>query len=129
MLLDEIELHLHPTWQKEAIDKLKTIFPNIQFFVTTHSPLVVSNINAEQLILMREGERIYSSSFPFGKEVNDILIDFFNLSSPRGIETEQSIEEARNALRSNDRQKYNKLMDVIKKQLPPSDKDVIAMIL
>lgn len=129
VLLDEIELHLHPTWQKEAIDKMKTIFPNIQFFVTTHSPLVVSNINAEQLILMREGERIYSSSFPFGKEVNDILIDFFNLSSPRGVEMEQSIEEAKNALRANDRQKYHRLMDEIKKQLPPSDKDVIAMTL
>ncbi|SCD20201.1 putative ATP-binding protein [Proteiniphilum saccharofermentans] len=129
VLLDEIELHLHPSWQKGVIDKLKEVFPNIQFFITTHSPLVVSNINAEQLILMREGERVYTSSLSFGKEVNDILIDFFNLSSPRGIEMERSIEEAKKALRSNNREEYNRLMDKIKNQLPPSDKDVIAMTL
>lgn len=129
VLLDEIELHLHPSWQKGVIDKLKEVFPNIQFFITSHSPLVVSNINAEQLILMREGERVCTSSLSFGKEMNDILIDFFNLSSPRGIEMERSIEEAKKALRSNNREEYNRLMDKIKNQLPPSDKDVIAMTL
>ena len=106
VLLDEIELHLHPSWQKEVIDKLKTVFPNIQFFITTHSPLVVSNINMEQLILMKDGERVYTSSLPFGKEVNDILIDFFHLSSPRGLEMEQFLEEAMGALNENDKVKY-----------------------
>lgn len=129
VLLDEIELHLHPSWQKEVIDKLKDVFPNIQFFITTHSPLVVSNIGANQLILMREGERVHSSALSFGKEVNDILIDFFNLSSPRGVEMEQTIEEAKKALKSNDREKYNRLISIIKDQLPPSDRDVIAMTL
>ena len=45
--IDEIELHLHPSLQQEIIARLCRAFPNIQFIVTTHSPLVISNFNAD----------------------------------------------------------------------------------
>ena len=41
VLIDEIELHMHPAWQREILSKLKKIFPNIQFIITTHSPQVL----------------------------------------------------------------------------------------
>lgn len=47
VLLDEIELHLHPTLQQEILQRFKTTFPNIQFIITTHSPLVISNFKAD----------------------------------------------------------------------------------
>lgn len=43
VLIDEIDLHLHPKWQREVLTKLREIFPNVQFVVTTHSPLVLSS--------------------------------------------------------------------------------------
>ena len=41
VLVDEIDLHLHPQWQREIILQLTTVFKNIQFIVTTHSPIIV----------------------------------------------------------------------------------------
>jgi predicted ATP-binding protein involved in virulence len=43
VLIDEVDLHLHPKWQQKIIGKLMTIFPEVQFVVTTHSPFVVSS--------------------------------------------------------------------------------------
>lgn len=43
VLIDEIEQHLHPHWQQEIVDLLRRIFPNIQFIVSSHSPLIVAN--------------------------------------------------------------------------------------
>jgi predicted ATP-binding protein involved in virulence len=45
VLIDEIELHMHPTWQRRIIPTLRDIFPNIQFIITTHSPQVLGEID------------------------------------------------------------------------------------
>lgn len=45
VLIDEIELHLHPQWQQDIIENLRSLFPNIQFIITTHSPIVLSTID------------------------------------------------------------------------------------
>jgi predicted ATP-binding protein involved in virulence len=47
VLIDEIELHLHPTLQQEILQRLQKTFPKIQFIATTHSPLVISNFKAD----------------------------------------------------------------------------------
>lgn len=44
VLIDEIELHMHPKWQRRIIGVLKEVFPNIQFIITTHSPQVLGEI-------------------------------------------------------------------------------------
>ena len=49
ILIDELDLHLHPKWQKEIVDDLKRTFPNCQFIVSTHSPFVIQSLNAEEL--------------------------------------------------------------------------------
>src|SRR5262249_3545187 len=59
VLIDEIDLHLHPTWQAELVPKLKKIFPRIQFVVTTHSPMVLSGFAEEEILRLehnREGD-------------------------------------------------------------------------
>lgn len=52
VLIDEIELHLHPKWQREVVEKLRTTFPNIQFIATTHSPFIVQSLHRDELILL-----------------------------------------------------------------------------
>ena len=54
VLVDEIELHLHPEWQKSVLPRLLQTFPNVQFVVTTHSPLVLAQLNS--LLYRKEGE-------------------------------------------------------------------------
>lgn len=50
VLIDELELHLHPNWQREVIEKLRRTFPNIQFIATTHSPFVIQALRPGELI-------------------------------------------------------------------------------
>lgn len=49
VLIDEVDLHLHPTWQQHIIQDLQHAFPNVQFVVTTHSPQVLSSVHARQI--------------------------------------------------------------------------------
>jgi predicted ATP-binding protein involved in virulence len=58
VLIDEIDLHLHPRWQRKVMSKLQEIFPKIQWVVTTHSPLVISgyDILPEQVLILTQEE-------------------------------------------------------------------------
>lgn len=56
VLVDEIDLHLHPDWQRKIIKHLSGIFPNTQFIVTAHSPLVVQSAEDINLIILEKGE-------------------------------------------------------------------------
>jgi hypothetical protein len=54
VLVDEIDLHLHPTWQVRLIPALKHVFPRLQFIATTHSPMVLPALAAEEIILLSQ---------------------------------------------------------------------------
>jgi predicted ATP-binding protein involved in virulence len=49
VLIDELDLHLHPNWQRHVVADLKHAFPNIQFIATTHSPFIVQSLEASEL--------------------------------------------------------------------------------
>ncbi|MEG4984519.1 AAA family ATPase [Microcoleus sp. BR0-C5] len=73
VLIDEIEFHLHPKWQRAIIPNLKKTFPNCQFIITTHSPQVISDIKWVHL-LRSTSEGIAIDRVPsFGKDSNRIL--------------------------------------------------------
>jgi hypothetical protein len=56
VLIDELDLHLHPTWQVGIVEALRQVFPRIQFIATTHSPLVTSALRADEVLLLRMEE-------------------------------------------------------------------------
>jgi len=59
VLVDEIDLHLHPEWQRKIISHLTKYFPNTQFIVTAHSPLVVQSAEKINLVLLdKEGDHV-----------------------------------------------------------------------
>ena len=55
VLLDEIDLHLHPSWQCRLVPILKKVFPKMQFIVTTHSPLVLTGFDAHEIVRLEFG--------------------------------------------------------------------------
>lgn len=54
ILIDELDLHLHPKWQKSIVDDLKRTFPNCQFIISTHSPFIIQSLNAGELFDISE---------------------------------------------------------------------------
>ncbi len=52
VLIDELDLHLHPRWQIHLIRTLKKVFPRVQFVATTHSPLILAGLKREEIVLL-----------------------------------------------------------------------------
>lgn len=72
VLVDEIDLHLHPSWQLHILNDLRAAFPEIQFIVTTHAPLVISQIHDCNIYSISE-HRVYDFPSQNGRDANYIL--------------------------------------------------------
>lgn len=85
VLIDEIELHMHTSWQRKIINVLKKTFPNVQFIITTHSPQVLGEINADFNVfsLRKKEAEIVCERLPdyFGMDANSVLEDALQTSS------------------------------------------------
>jgi len=92
VLIDEIELHLHPKWQREIIPALTRTFPNCQFIVTTHSPQVISQVKPEGIFILEKTEEGIVSRRPessYGRDSNRILEDLMDVPErPQRIKDE-----------------------------------------
>ncbi|MFA8298626.1 MAG: AAA family ATPase [Hyphomicrobiales bacterium] len=80
ILIDEVELHLHPKWQRKVIPQLLKTFPNCQFFITTHSPQVVSHVQPDSLFLLSNNDNVLSVSEmdeSYGMNTDRVLEDIF----------------------------------------------------
>ena len=79
VLIDEIELHLHPLWQRDIVHKLQSTFPNCQFLLTTHSPIVLSQVPKEAVRLLNNFEVIENQNPVEGREANSILAEVMGI--------------------------------------------------
>lgn len=99
VLVDEIDLHLHPKWQRKIFDYLSDKFPQTQFIVTAHSPLVVQSApkDANIVLLRKEGNHVVIDNDIKSVQnwrLDQILTsDLFGIESARGPEAEQWLQE------------------------------------
>ena len=92
VLIDEIDLHVHPRWQQKILGDLTSIFPQLQFIATTHSPSVVQSVNKENLMILDGDQSYYPSQSVYGRDVNSILTDIMGARTrPEAIEERFSI--------------------------------------
>lgn len=95
VLIDEIELHMHPSWQRKILGVLKHVFPNVQFIITTHSPIILSEVNEDYNLFFMGREdtniEIRKMSQLNGYDANAVLEQFMGTSSINP-ETENFIE-------------------------------------
>ncbi|MEP7122174.1 MAG: AAA family ATPase [Byssovorax sp.] len=73
VLIDEIELHLHPDWQRRVLASLRSTFPNCQFIVTTHSPQVLSEVPNDAVALVKDFQFFRPAAPTEGRDTNSIL--------------------------------------------------------
>ena len=90
VVIDELDLSLHPTWQKRIVRILKTLFPKVQFICATHSPFIVQSLGAGELIPLDDiqGDK-YS-----GESIEDIAEDFMQVSTPQYSERKEKMYKA-----------------------------------
>lgn len=132
IVIDEVDLHLHPTWQREIVPQLRTVFPNCQFFISTHSPFVLSNLNrnvGDKLFLLRDGMTIPVTANVYGKRIDAILAEELELPSLRGKETQEHIDLVWKQLRLGnvDSAQFKDGMNWLRKNLAPSDSEFMQI--
>ncbi|MDM8163016.1 AAA family ATPase [Collinsella intestinalis] len=76
VLIDEVDLHLHPRWQSRVLGDLQALFPRVQFIVTTHAPLVISSVRAQNIRLLESdtSESYVPSSEVYGGDPGRLLV-------------------------------------------------------
>ena len=95
VLIDELDLHLHPLWQLRIMKDLSSLFPATQFIATSHSPLIVQRVarDANLILLEKRGDSVYivnDPGIPRNLRVDQILTSLlFGVSSPRDDNTER----------------------------------------
>ncbi len=81
LLIDEIDLHLHPIWQRSVVEDLKRTFPKVQFVVTSHSPFIVQSLKSpEELIILDGGEQAHQQ---LDMSIEDIAEEIMNVHLPQ----------------------------------------------
>jgi len=80
VLIDELELHLHPEWQRSIVNALKKTFPGLQFISTTHSPQILSNLTDNEILILEKEKYYNPSTNPLGRDTNGILEEVFDVS-------------------------------------------------
>ena len=73
VLIDDIDMHLHPKWQRKALHIFGELFPKIQFIATTHSPIVISSAKDIRLVSVDENQEIIYPESVFAYSTNDTL--------------------------------------------------------
>lgn len=121
VMIDEIDLHLHPKWQMGVLQSLAKELPNIQFIVTSHSPLVVGSLEWMNIILMKPGPKQTSTATRIdtavhGLDADQILLtDFFGLSSTRAPGKKRTLKDLTLRARSGDTEAAKELLEQMSK--------------
>lgn len=100
LFLDEIEVHLHPMWQRSILPVIQKLFKNAQIFISTHSPFVVGSVDGawihklkkEGYFAVLDGEPMLSED---GKSTRLILDEIFGVNQQYGIQVEEDLKKFR----------------------------------
>ncbi|VVM71910.1 AAA family ATPase [Pseudomonas fluorescens] len=116
VLIDEVDLHLHPKWQRSLIRQLSETFPNCQFVLTTHSPLVISDAKDVLCYVLNDGE-LHEQSGLYGLDANQVLLEVMD-TDVRNSEVQQRLNLLLKHLQDGDLDGAKKLYSELSLELP-----------
>jgi predicted ATP-binding protein involved in virulence len=121
ILIDELDLHLHPKWQRTIIENLTRTFPNCQFIATTHSPQIIGELNPENIIVI--DKEIYNPSISFGIDSSRILEEILDTPS-RNKNVNYILNEIYKNIDKGNVEMAKEYLNELKKILGPNDPEV-----
>ena len=130
ILIDEIDLHLHPTWQRMIVPKLVEVFPNCQFILSTHSPHVLTHVKPENIFILHRPQNTLEAIQPeesYGRKVDRILEDIMGLDTTRPDDVDQDIRGLFNLISQSKSADMDEVREALKriKQVIGNDPDLI----
>lgn len=126
VLIDEVDLHLHPVWQARVLGDLTHLFPKVQFIVTTHAPVVISSVPARQVRVLGEGDSAHAPSGEiYGSDAGRVLVSVMG-ASERPEEVQEEFDKFYQALDAGDLEGSRKCLEQIEKQIGPDDTELVG---
>jgi predicted ATP-binding protein involved in virulence len=115
VLIDEVDLHLHPGWQREVVAKLESTFPNCQFVISTHSPQVVGELQPKSVMRLRDGRLLGPASRSIGLSSGEILEELMN-GEARNVGFKQKARLIERAIEDENYSKARSMLRSLRKQ-------------
>ncbi|ROO07865.1 ATP-binding protein [Pseudomonas fluorescens] len=116
VLIDEVDLHLHPKWQRSLIRNLSETFPNCQFVLTTHSPLVISDAKDVLVYVLNDGE-LHEHNGLYGLDANQVLLEVMD-TDIRNSEVQKRLNQLLNEVQDGNLDKAKSLFAELSSELP-----------
>lgn len=91
VLIDELDLHLHPSWQRQIVHKLTEVFPGCQFIATTHSPQIIGEVEHDRIQIIADGQ-VHSPPRSFGVDSSRVLEEIME-ADPRAHEVQELLTQ------------------------------------
>jgi predicted ATP-binding protein involved in virulence len=124
ILIDEIDLHLHPKWQWNVLNALEKTLPNVQFIIATHSPIVISSCKNENLIMLDENQNVRYLENAYAYSIKDILeLRQESYSIPKKLQQLSSLFE--NYLNDENYAKAKEILEEMTAQFGENNSEVI----
>ncbi|MCX7206676.1 MAG: AAA family ATPase [Proteobacteria bacterium] len=123
VLIDEVDLHLHPKWQRTLISRLTSTFPNCQFILTTHSPLVISDSKDVLCYLLDDGEISVVDDL-YGLDANSVLLQVMD-TDIRNAGVAMHLRALLNTIQDGELDKAKGLLAELSKDLPENNIELI----
>lgn len=124
VLIDEIDMHLHPSWQSKIIKVLTETFPKIQFIFTTHSPSVISNILNENILVLDNLEIYKLNDKTYGRDIESIVREVMR-TEVRPQEIVKKLKEFNELLDDGKIEDARKLLKSLEEILGQNDTNII----
>lgn len=125
VLIDEIDLHLHPQWQQTILSDLHAIFPEVQFVVSSHAPAVINSVPREQIRILDSGEIYMPVAQTYGRDANSILREVMNVSE-RPADIKQRMDLFYAYMDDNNYKEADKVLTEIEAIVGTTDPDIAA---
>ena len=125
VVIDEIDLHLHPQWQQTIISDLNTIFPKIQFIVSSHAPAVINSVAKEQIRILDNGGIYMPVAQTYGRDANSILREVMKVSE-RPTDIKQRMNLFYSYMDENNYKEADKVLTEIEAIVGTTDPDIAA---
>jgi len=125
VLIDEIDLHLHPQWQQTILSDLHAIFPEVQFIVSSHAPAVINSVPRDQIRILDNGEICMPAAQTYGRDANSILREVMKVSE-RPSDIKQRMDSFYAYMDENNYKEADKILTEIEEFVGTTDPDIAA---
>ena len=125
VLIDEIDLHLHPQWQQTILSDLHAIFPEVQFIASSHAPAVINSVPREQIRILDQGEIYLPAAQTYGRDANSILREVMKVSE-RPTEMKLRMDLFYLYMDENNYEEADKVLTEIEAVVGTTDPDIAA---